>query len=49
MEGAYARMRAAAAPVLSATQLERLGVLLDRDLARRETEARMNRIQSNLD
>jgi len=45
----YERMHSAAAPILSTTQLARLDVLLKRDLARRESEVRMNHIQSATD
>jgi hypothetical protein len=43
------RMHAAAAPILSSSQVKRLDDLLKRDLARREAEARMKVVQAKVD
>jgi hypothetical protein len=45
LKSAYDRMHAAAAPILSGSQLKRLDALLKRDLQRKEAERRMERIQ----
>jgi hypothetical protein len=48
-KAAHARMRSAASTILSFSQLERLDAMLKREEARQETQARMQRIQQNLE
>jgi hypothetical protein len=49
MKAAYDRMHAAAAPILSSSQVKRLDALLKRDLERQEAQARMVLVQSKID
>jgi len=46
LKAAHQRMHAAAAPILSSSQLQRLDELLKREYERRETEMRMQRMQA---
>lgn len=46
LKAAHQRMHSAAAPILSGSQLERLDELLKREYERRETEMRMQRLQT---
>jgi transposase len=46
---AYGRMKSSAAAILSSTQLQKLDDMLKRDIARRETQLRMQRIQSKFE
>jgi hypothetical protein len=49
LKGTYDRMHAAAAPILSGSQLKRLDALLQRDLEGKEAQKRMQSIQSKVD
>jgi hypothetical protein len=49
MQEAYGRMQSSAASILSGTQLQKLEAMLKRDIARHETQLRMQRIQSKFE
>jgi hypothetical protein len=48
MKAAYDRMHAAAAPVLSSSQIKRLDALLKHDLERQEAQQRMQQVEAKL-
>jgi hypothetical protein len=48
MKETYGRMRTSAAAILSGTQLQKLEAMLKRDIERRETQERMQRLEAKL-